>query len=351
MQLRHGPATVDSPIVGLWSITKEGNLRGLRGEDDRFRNRGSCRGPCVGPSPKMGLFCWSDMISATAAPLKKPRTSPPLRRLIRRLGAAFLYIGLASPIVAAPQRVVSLLPSHTDILVLLGSLGQVAAVSDGEDPLLYPALPRVGGMEMSWEALVRLKPDLILADVSHRRHDAQFQRHHLPVVYLPSTEASTLEEVFDLVAAIGRLMDREEQAGRWISQARERVIQLDERRQAAPGPRIYFEVWPQPLQACGPRSLAGHLISRVGGQNVVTDPTQAVPLMSAEALVRADPQLILHTGVQSSADIQARPGWSSMTAVKAGRVVQVNSDDFSRAGPGILDAWDFLLKVLERGAP
>ena len=67
--------------------------------------------------------------------------------------------------------------------------------------------------------------------------------------------------------------------------------------------------------------------------------------------VRADPQLILHTGVQSSADIRTRPGWSSMTAVRTGRVVQVNPDDFSRAGPGILDAWDFLLTVMERDTP
>lgn len=275
----------------------------------------------------------------------------PLSQLFRAgVTALFLYI-VPTASAGAPRRVVSLLPSHTDILVTLGALEQVVAVADAEDARLYPALPRVGGMEMSWEALVRLRPDLILADTSHRRHDPQFQRLHLPVVYLPSTQAATVEDVLALVAEIGRQVGRQERASRWVAEAQKRVHALEARRGPGPGPRVYFEIWPQPLQACGPRSLAGSLIARSGARNVVVDPAQVVPLMSAEAVVQADPQVILHTGLESNAEIAARPGWGGVAAVKAGRVMAVNADDFSRAGPRILDAWETLLNLLARVTP
>lgn len=247
-----------------------------------------------------------------------------------------------------PRRIVSLLPSHTDILAVLGVLDRVVGLSDAEDPRLLPGIPRVGGMDISWEALSRLKPDLILADVSHRGHDALFQRLRLPVVYLNSTRAGTLEDVFALVTETGRLVGREESAARWVADAARRVQEGDARRFPPPGPLVYFELWPQPLQACGPASLPGHLLARLGARNVVTETDQAAPLVSAEALVRADPDIILHTGVVSSADIAARPGWSGLRAVRQGRVFSVNVDDFSQAGPRALKALDSLAGLLGR---
>jgi iron complex transport system substrate-binding protein len=71
-----------------------------------------------------------------------------------------------------------------------------------------------------------------------------------------------------------------------------------------------------------------------------------LPLLSAEAVVRADPDVILHPGVVSSQSLSERPGWSSIKAVKMRRVLSVNENLFSRAGPHILDAWETLLDLL-----
>lgn len=259
--------------------------------------------------------------------------------------------GGESPVGRRPSRIASLLPSHTDILAVLGILDRVVAVSVAEDPLLYPGLPRVGGMEIAWEPLVKLQPDLVLADVSHRRFDVQFKKFRLPVVYLPATEADTVEKILDLVREVGHLTGEGERASRWVKGAERRAALLEARRLPGPGPLVYFEVWPHPLQAFGPRSLPGHLLERVGARNVATEPGQAVPLMSAEALVRADPEVILHTGVISGAAIAGRPGWSSIKAVQEKRILILSRDDFSRAGPRVLDAWEKLADILGARAP
>jgi iron complex transport system substrate-binding protein len=268
---------------------------------------------------------------------------------MKRLLFSFLLWGSSLARAAAPERIVSLLPSHTEILSVLGILDRVVGVSDAEDARLLPNVPRVGGVDIVWEVLAAQRPDLILADSSHRRYDDLFRRLHLSVVYLPSTDARTVEQVFDLIQAVGRLTGREDAARRWVNRARVRAKALDARRLPGPGPRVYFEIWPQPLQACGPGSLPGHLLSRVGAQNVVPDTGQDMPLVSAEVVVRADPEIILHTGVTPAAEIAHRPGWSSVSAVKTMRIIGVNQNDFSRAGPRVLDAWEALLNLL--GAP
>jgi iron complex transport system substrate-binding protein len=275
----------------------------------------------------------------------------PRRRIIRFAAGLFLLCFLIHPVAGAahePHRIVSLLPSHTAILAALGILDRVVAVSDAEDPRLYPRIPRVGGMDISWEALAAAKPDLILADVSHRRHDAQFRRLGLPVAYLPSTTARTIEQVFDLVGRVGKLVGREETAERWIAQAAQRARDLDQRRLPPPGPKVYFEIWPQPLQACGPNSLPGHLLARMGARNIVPAGGPDMPIVSPESVVSANPDVILHTGILSDDDIRRRPGWASVNAVKTKRILSVNQDEISRAGPGIIDAWTSLLRLLEK---
>jgi iron complex transport system substrate-binding protein len=250
------------------------------------------------------------------------------------------------PLEAAPRRIVSLLPSHTDTLSVLGLLGRVVGVGDAEDPRLLPRLPRVGGTDISWETLAALQPDLVLADVSHRRFDPLFQRLRLPVAYLPATRAATVDDLFGLVEEIGRLTESGAAAAEWIAKARKRVQDLDARRLPAPGPRVYFEVWPHPLQAFGPGGLTGHLLKRAGARNVVTA-REPAPLISAEAVVRADPEIIFHTGIVTSQDLAARPGWESVSAVKTMRVVEMNADHISQAGPRALEGWAMLLDFLE----
>jgi iron complex transport system substrate-binding protein len=86
----------------------------------------------------------------------------------------------------------------------------------------------------------------------------------------------------------------------------------------------------------------------MGARNIVPAGGPDMPIVSPESVVSANPDVILHTGILSDDDIRRRPGWASVNAVKTKRILSVNQDEISRAGPGLIDAWTSLLRLLEK---
>lgn len=229
-------------------------------------------------------------------------------RVLRRLAVALLSLAPLS-LLAAPRRVISLIPSNSEIVRALGAEGCLVAVSDAEPEKEFPGLPRVGGLQPAWEPMIALRPDLILADVSHRRYEKDFRRFRLPVEYLGATKARDIEDVFALVRHIGGLLDRRREAEALAARLEARLKAVEALRPAGPGPRVYFEIWPRPIQACAPESLQGRLIERAGGRNIVPPSANEMPMISPEWVALQAPEVILHTGVVENGEILRRPGW------------------------------------------
>jgi iron complex transport system substrate-binding protein len=262
-------------------------------------------------------------------------------------GGALLAAVLGAAASEPPRRIVSLVPSHTAIVADLGAADRLAGVSSAEPDGSYPHLPRVGGLQPSFEELMRLKPDLVLADTSHRRFDATFRRLGLAVLYLPGTDAATLEEVFGIVLDVGRLLDRSARAEERVAGLRRRVATARARiPSGAPRPRVYFEIWPRPIQGAARVSLRGDLLAQAGAENILPDSGGLTALVSLEWVPRQAPDVILHTGVVDGASIGSRPGWDRIPAVKNGRVRAVDQDKFSQACPRIVDAFEELVDIL-----
>ncbi len=248
---------------------------------------------------------------------------------------------------AAPSRVVSLLPSHTEILRALKMESMLIGVSSGESKEVMPSVPRVGGMKPNWELLVSLEPDIILGDVSHRAYQKTFQRLKLPIVYLSATRAQSIEDVFELVKEMAHLMNCSDRAHDLLLIYKKKLNQLQAQAPSLPVCRVYFEIWPKPLQACGPASLQGHLIKRMRSVNILPDSNNHMPLISLEYVADQAPDIILHTGVVTSEQIAKRPGWGKIPAVQKGHVYQVDQDKFTRASLRIIDAWAQLIAIVE----
>lgn len=250
-----------------------------------------------------------------------------------------------SGLAAAPRRVVSLLPSHSEIVAALGAESLLVGVTDVEKEGDFPRVPRVGGVKPNWEVLISLKPDVILADAAHKRYGDNFKRFRLPVLYLESTHAKGFEDVFALIREVGRILERGAAAEKMVADLRARVEATRRRVPPGPGPSVYFEVWPRPLQAVGPVSLQGFLLKQAGGRNILPETPQEMPLVSLEWVPRESPDVILHTGVVESAEIARRPGWAAVPAVAKRHIYIVDRDKFSRAGPHIVDAFEELIAL------
>lgn len=258
---------------------------------------------------------------------------------------AFFFLLVSSSLFAAPRRVVSLLPSHSEIVVAVGARETLVGVSDVERVGDFASVPRVGGLVPRWEVLVALTPDVILADSAHERFQPDFERFHLPVQFFPATHAKTIEDVFVLIKEIGQIVDREPEATQLIAQLQKQVAELDTAVPSGPRPRVFFEIWSQPLQGVAPVSLQGHLMSRAGFENIVPETRNEMPLLSSEWVAGERPDVIFHTGLTSADHIAGRSGWKRIPAVQKKRIILLNADLFSRAGPRVVEALAELHRV------
>jgi iron complex transport system substrate-binding protein len=98
----------------------------------------------------------------------------------------------------------------------------------------------------------------------------------------------------------------------------------------------------------GPDNFAHDLLERAGGQNVFADAETPYPQISAEQVLERNPDFIIIAHHQAAAeDVRARPGWSSLTAVRKNRIYPYRDpDEFLRPGPRLVNVLEWLARVL-----
>ncbi len=250
-----------------------------------------------------------------------------------------------------PQRIVTLLPSLTEVAWVLGVGARLVGVDRSSNwPPEIAALPRLGGMDDAQiEAIARLKPDVVLASTSARSLD-RLDALGFRVLRLKSDTHADLRRTLGLVAQL--LGDPSEGERAWarldaqIAQAAARVPA------ALRGQRVYFEIGGGPY-AAGTSSFIGETLTRLGMANIVSPELGPFPKLNPEYVVRARPDLIM--GVQrEQAALLARPGWQTVPAVRDRRVCGFEStayDTLVRPGPRLGDAASLLADCLQRLGP
>jgi iron complex transport system substrate-binding protein len=237
------------------------------------------------------------------------------------------------------RRVISLIPSATETLMALGATDRLVGRTRYDvDPALA-ALPSVGGgIDPSVEAVVALKPDLVLAWENDKRREVPNKLAGLGIpVFTLRTEDTT--DVFRNVASLGRLTGRDSAAAAVV--ARLRAELLDVRRSVAgrPRPAVMYVVFNDPPMTAGPDTFIGELIGVAGGRSVFDDATQLWPNVAMEEIVRRSPDLVvLPVGEFRSnavSTLRQRAGWRDVAAVRAGRIVTVPANLLSRPGPNV----------------
>ncbi|MEW6541593.1 MAG: cobalamin-binding protein [Bacillota bacterium] len=263
-------------------------------------------------------------------------------------------IGCEVTVTASPARIISLAPSNTEMLFALGLGPKIVGVTDFCNyPAEAPAKERVGGfVNPSLEKIIALEPDLVVAADLHRELVPQLNNLKIPVVVL---NARSVDGMLNNIILVGRLTGLEMEAERLTGELRARVEAVTGRvSKIAPSkrPRVYYEVWHEPLCTAGPGTFIDDLIGLAGGTNVAADAPVPWPQYSAEVIVRKNPEVMLHAyghgdaGSQTPAGIARRPGWSSVSFVKSGRVYAMDADMMNRAGPRLVDALEAVARAL-----
>lgn len=218
----------------------------------------------------------------------------------------------------APDRVVSMVPGHTALVLALGAGDLLVAVDEWSQLPDGMEAERAGNaFSPNLEVIVGLEPDLVLAD-AYSGLAASLADFGIPV-YAGYPE--TLDGVGSTAQDIGRLLHLEDRAAALVeemevavSSARQAVIGL-------PVVTVYVEA-DSMLYAAGSDSWLGELIAAAGGTTITSG---TFPQLNAEFILAADPDVIIllnSTWGESALTLAERPGWSGLTALRDGRVVE-----------------------------
>jgi iron complex transport system substrate-binding protein len=254
----------------------------------------------------------------------------------------------------APQRIITLLPSLGEIVCELQACERLVGVDRYSNwPERVQSLPKLGGIDdTQLEALVKLKPDLVLLARSSRVTQ-RLESMGIQVVALEPQNQADMRRVIQLIAGALHLPQSQERAQALWQYIQQKLDAAALRVPAkAKGMRIYFEAG-SGYFAAGETSYIGETLRRLGLVNVVTPSMGAFPQVNPEFVVKANPQIIF-MGERTATDLQSRPGWNRIDAIAQQRICSftpAQSDIIVRSGPRIPDAAELMVACLRRIFP
>ena len=259
-------------------------------------------------------------------------------------------LGREVTLAAPPARIVSLVPSVTEIVYDLGAENHLAGVTDFCDyPPAARGKPRVGGMiDPNLEAIVALKPDLVIATTEGGREEtvAQLKRLRIPT-YLVA--AHRVSDMTALIARVGELTERRDAAATLVARLEQRIAAVTRAVLTRPRPRVLYVLWPEPLIVPGREALVTELIRLAGGESITAGEGDSYPRYSLEAAVAKAPEVILlanHGAGTGPVHEEKWRGLTSLPAIRAGRLQRVNGDLLHRYGPRIVDGLEQLARAI-----
>jgi iron complex transport system substrate-binding protein len=252
-----------------------------------------------------------------------------------------------------PRRIVSLVPSVTEIVFSLGAQERLVGRTDFCDhPAAVRTKPSVGGMvNPSLERLVALRPDLVVATDEGNREETIRQLERLGITtYL--VHANRIAETVDLIERLGELTGRQAEVPRLRTEMLGRIEAVRRAVAPYPRPRVLYVLWPDPLIVPGRASMLTELIDVAGGISITAGDGDAYPRFSLEAAVARAPEVIIladHSTGPSTAGRASPEKWqrfASVPAIRAGRLHSADLSLLHRYGPRVPEGLETLARII-----
>lgn len=278
-----------------------------------------------------------------------------------KLVAFALLLGVATQLMAAPRRIISIAPTVTEILYGVGVFDRVVAVSEY---CTYPpevkSLPRVGGWHTpNLERLVALKPDLVVMT------DAQvpFILDQLQQVGIKTlvVQDQSLEDGLHAIEAIGKAVGKEREGSALAASTRAALERVRTRARNLPHPSVLCVVDRTPgtlrdLYAAARGSFLTELLEAVGARVVAAPARGAYGRIGKETVLALNPDIILDMahGSQSKSDAELKLAWhdlAELKAVRSGRVYEVKDEFVPHASQFIAKTAVLFARLLHPEVP
>ncbi len=255
-----------------------------------------------------------------------------------------------------PRRIVSLSTTATESLFAIGAGPQVVAVDEQSD---YPkSAPKttLSGFTPNVEAIAAYRPDLVVIAYDPKGLSDALRKLGIPVVHHDG--AKSLKGAYQQIRQLGKVTDHQEEAGTVVGRMQKQIAAiLKASKSRAAGLTVYHELGPDYYSATS-QTFIGRVYAQFGLKNIADAADSAgfgYPQLSSEYIVKSSPDLIVLADSvccgQTAGKVAARPGWSTIAAVKTGSVVRIDDSVASRWGPRLVSFYRAMSRALVRLKP
>jgi len=252
--------------------------------------------------------------------------------------------GKTLTLAARPQRIVSLMPSNTEILYAIGAGNRLVLDTSACDyPPQAKLVPHVNAMNPDIEPILARKPDLVIAD--DRYNDRLITGLESAGVPTLVVGIRTVDQTYDAVRMISNAVGAGGQGTKLAETMAGRIAKLrGATAKLAKKPTVLIMYGDNPIYTTGPGSFISELIGICGGTNVVAAPLPG-DIISAEKVVELQPEVII-----ASPDVLKRavriPGWADAVPAIQNRRTYTMHDALIRPGPRLPEAAEQLARYL-----
>ncbi|MGH3443489.1 MAG: ABC transporter substrate-binding protein [Nitriliruptorales bacterium] len=283
----------------------------------------------------------ADLAGATPSPASTPSHSP-------TAGAAPTFpvtVGsgdTAVEVPARPERIVSLSATATEMLFAIDAGEQVVAVDEHSDfPEGVPTTD-LSGFEPNVEAISSHDPDLVVASFDPGELVSSLAAVGVPTLLHPA--AATLDDTYTQIEQLGVATGHVAEAAALVAEMQADIEAIVEELPERSEPLTFYHELDPNFFSVTSATFIGELYSLLGMKSIgdeAADQGGGYPQLSPEFIVDADPDVILLADAEccgiTAEEIARRPGWDQLTAVREGRIVELDEDVASRWGPRVVE--------------
>lgn len=247
-----------------------------------------------------------------------------------------------------PHRLICLVPSVADDLYALGAGSDVIAVSEfTKYPKEASLKPSIGvQMTPSIERIVALHPDLVIGSSDSNREETVRQLEQVGVVVF-MLNPHGIEGILSSITSLGKAIRRENAAARLVSELRSRLNDVRGHVRGKPVIHVFLPIWYDPVTTIGKHAFITEMIAAAGAKSITDNIAQEWPQISLETVIerRPDALVLVRSSRMSLNDVENRPGWNTLSAIRNHRVYAVD-ERIELPSPAAFDALEELAREL-----
>ncbi|MFT0801291.1 ABC transporter substrate-binding protein [Bacillus swezeyi] len=242
-----------------------------------------------------------------------------------------------------PQKIVSLMPSNTEITYALGLGKKVVGVTDFDTyPKEVKDVEKIGGMEFNTEKIISLNPDLVLAHASSMQsaEEGLKQLRDAGISVVMVNDATSFEETYQSINMIGEATGAKQEAGDLVKSMKSDLAAIKEKAESiseSEQKKVFVEVSPAPdIYTTGKGTFMNEMLEAIHAKNAASE-QEGWAKMTEESIIKLNPDVIVTTnGASSVGEIKKRSGWSNVKAIQNNEVYDVDPDLVTRPGPRLI---------------